>query len=165
MFRWLTAGESHGRALVAICDGVPSGVRITTEDLAAALARRRAGYGRGRVSGAFLAIPSSRPGSTGSADMTSSHLGHSVLAILIATGPPSVRPCRTPAVSSTSSCSNVIRAPRPYPARLRVSAAARSSVVIRTPEGTPSQIATSARPCVSPAVSQRNMHLILKGPM
>ena len=47
MFRWLTAGESHGRALVAICEGVPSGVRITTDDLAAALARRRAGYGRG----------------------------------------------------------------------------------------------------------------------
>jgi chorismate synthase len=47
MFRWLTAGESHGRALVAICDGVPSGVKVTTEDLAAALARRRAGYGRG----------------------------------------------------------------------------------------------------------------------
>ena len=47
MFRWLTAGESHGRALVAICEGVPSGVEITTGDLAAALARRRAGYGRG----------------------------------------------------------------------------------------------------------------------
>jgi chorismate synthase len=47
MFRWLTAGESHGRALVAICDGVPAGVTITTEDVAAALARRRAGYGRG----------------------------------------------------------------------------------------------------------------------
>jgi chorismate synthase len=47
MFRWLTAGESHGRALVAICDGVPTGVRLTTEDVAAALARRRAGYGRG----------------------------------------------------------------------------------------------------------------------
>jgi chorismate synthase len=47
MFRWLTAGESHGRALVAICEGVPSGVRITTGDLAAALARRRSGYGRG----------------------------------------------------------------------------------------------------------------------
>jgi chorismate synthase len=47
MFRWLTAGESHGRALVAICDGVPSGIELTTEDLAAALARRRAGYGRG----------------------------------------------------------------------------------------------------------------------
>ena len=47
MFRWLTAGESHGRALIAICDGVPAGVAITTEDVAAALARRRAGYGRG----------------------------------------------------------------------------------------------------------------------
>src|SRR6266536_4120254 len=47
MFRWLTAGESHGRALVAICDGLPAGVRITTGDIAAALARRRAGYGRG----------------------------------------------------------------------------------------------------------------------
>ncbi len=47
MFRWLTAGESHGRALVAICEGVPAGVQITTGDLAAALARRRAGYGRG----------------------------------------------------------------------------------------------------------------------
>jgi chorismate synthase len=47
MFRWLTAGESHGPALVAICDGVPAGVTITTKDIAAALARRRAGYGRG----------------------------------------------------------------------------------------------------------------------
>src|SRR5581483_1188250 len=47
MFRWLTAGESHGPALVAICDGVPAGVALTTKDIAAALARRRAGYGRG----------------------------------------------------------------------------------------------------------------------
>ena len=47
MFRWLTAGESHGRALVAICEGVPAGVLVSTEDVAAALARRRAGYGRG----------------------------------------------------------------------------------------------------------------------
>jgi chorismate synthase len=47
MFRWLTAGESHGRALTAICDGLPAGVRITSADVAAALARRRAGYGRG----------------------------------------------------------------------------------------------------------------------
>jgi chorismate synthase len=47
MLRWLTAGESHGRALVAICEGMPAGVEITTGDLAAALARRRAGYGRG----------------------------------------------------------------------------------------------------------------------
>ena len=47
MLRWLTAGESHGRALVAICEGLPAGVEITTADVAAALARRRAGYGRG----------------------------------------------------------------------------------------------------------------------
>jgi chorismate synthase len=47
MFRWLTAGESHGRALVAICEGVPAGIQVSTEDIAAALARRRAGYGRG----------------------------------------------------------------------------------------------------------------------
>ena len=47
MLRWLTAGESHGRALVAICEGLPAGIEITTPDIAAALARRRAGYGRG----------------------------------------------------------------------------------------------------------------------
>src|SRR5579875_3267139 len=47
MLRWLTAGESHGRALVAICEGIPAGVEVTTADVAAALARRRAGYGRG----------------------------------------------------------------------------------------------------------------------
>jgi chorismate synthase len=47
MLRWLTAGESHGRALVAICEGMPAGVRVSTDDVAAALVRRRAGYGRG----------------------------------------------------------------------------------------------------------------------
>ena len=47
MLHWLTAGESHGRALVAICEGMPAGVEVTTADIAAALARRRAGYGRG----------------------------------------------------------------------------------------------------------------------
>ena len=47
MLRWLTAGESHGRALVAICEGVPAGVQVSTADIASALARRRAGYGRG----------------------------------------------------------------------------------------------------------------------
>jgi chorismate synthase len=47
MLRWLTAGESHGRALVAVCEGVPAGVEVTTVDVALALARRRAGYGRG----------------------------------------------------------------------------------------------------------------------
>jgi chorismate synthase len=47
MLRWLTAGESHGQALVAVLEGMPAGVAITTAELAAALARRRAGYGRG----------------------------------------------------------------------------------------------------------------------
>jgi chorismate synthase len=47
MLRWLTSGESHGRALVAICEGLPAGIEVTTADIAAALARRRAGYGRG----------------------------------------------------------------------------------------------------------------------
>jgi len=47
MLRWLTAGESHGRALVAVCEGLPAGVAVTTNDVAVALARRRGGYGRG----------------------------------------------------------------------------------------------------------------------
>ena len=47
MLRWLTAGESHGPALVAVLDGMPAGVGVTTADIEAALARRRAGYGRG----------------------------------------------------------------------------------------------------------------------
>ena len=47
MLRYLTAGESHGPALVAILDGLPAGVQVTTRDLANDLARRRLGYGRG----------------------------------------------------------------------------------------------------------------------
>ncbi len=47
MLRWLTAGESHGPALVAILEGMPAHVEVTTEDIAEALARRRLGYGRG----------------------------------------------------------------------------------------------------------------------
>lgn len=47
MLRWLTAGESHGSALVAILEGLPAGVHVTTDDIAAALARRRLGRGRG----------------------------------------------------------------------------------------------------------------------
>lgn len=47
MLRWLTAGESHGPALVATVEGLPAGIAITTSDVAAALARRRLGYGRG----------------------------------------------------------------------------------------------------------------------
>lgn len=47
MLTWMTAGESHGPALVAVIDGVPSGLELTTADLERALARRRLGYGRG----------------------------------------------------------------------------------------------------------------------
>ncbi|HEX6499227.1 MAG TPA: chorismate synthase [Micromonosporaceae bacterium] len=47
MLRWLTAGESHGPALVAIIEGVPAGVAVTGADVADELARRRLGYGRG----------------------------------------------------------------------------------------------------------------------
>jgi len=47
MLRWLTAGESHGPALVAILEGLPAHVAITTDDVSAALARRRLGRGRG----------------------------------------------------------------------------------------------------------------------
>ena len=48
MLRWLTAGESHGPALVAILEGLPAGRRRSRrDDVADALARRRLGYGRG----------------------------------------------------------------------------------------------------------------------
>jgi chorismate synthase len=47
VLRYLTAGESHGPALVAVLDGLPAGVQVTTRDLANDLARRRLGYGRG----------------------------------------------------------------------------------------------------------------------
>jgi chorismate synthase len=47
MLRWLTAGESHGPALMATLEGLPAGVEVTTSDVAAALARRRLGFGRG----------------------------------------------------------------------------------------------------------------------
>ncbi|GAA1414701.1 chorismate synthase [Catellatospora coxensis] len=45
--RWLTAGESHGQALVAVLDGVPAGIEITSDEIGHELARRRLGYGRG----------------------------------------------------------------------------------------------------------------------
>jgi chorismate synthase len=47
MLRWLTAGESHGPSLVAILEGLPAHVEVTSGDIADALARRRLGYGRG----------------------------------------------------------------------------------------------------------------------
>ncbi|MFD6771221.1 chorismate synthase, partial [Micromonospora chalcea] len=47
MLRWLTAGESHGPALVAMLEGVPAGIEVTTGEISGELARRRLGYGRG----------------------------------------------------------------------------------------------------------------------
>src|SRR5215216_319421 len=47
MLRYLTAGESHGQALVVIVEGLPAGLAVTVEDIQAELGRRRLGYGRG----------------------------------------------------------------------------------------------------------------------
>ena len=47
MLRYLTAGESHGQALVVILEGLPAGLPITVEEIQVEMARRRLGYGRG----------------------------------------------------------------------------------------------------------------------
>lgn len=47
VLRWTTAGESHGRALVAMLEGMVAGVPITSDEIGAQLKRRRLGYGRG----------------------------------------------------------------------------------------------------------------------
>ena len=47
MLRYLTAGESHGKSLTAILEGMPAGVSVTEEDINRELARRQKGYGRG----------------------------------------------------------------------------------------------------------------------
>jgi chorismate synthase len=47
VLRYLTAGESHGRALVVIVEGLPAGLPITVEEFQGELARRRLGFGRG----------------------------------------------------------------------------------------------------------------------
>jgi len=47
VLRWITAGESHGPAIVGVLDGLPSGVAVTSAEVARDLARRRLGYGRG----------------------------------------------------------------------------------------------------------------------
>jgi chorismate synthase len=47
MLRYLTAGESHGKALVVVLEGLPAGLRVTVDDVATELRRRRLGFGRG----------------------------------------------------------------------------------------------------------------------
>ena len=48
MVRFLTAGESHGRALVVILEGIPAGLSIDLDAITRDLRRRQGGYGRGR---------------------------------------------------------------------------------------------------------------------
>ena len=57
MLRFLTAGESHGKGLVVILEGMPAGVRIDFDAVTEQLKRRQGGYGRGRR----MAIESDRP--------------------------------------------------------------------------------------------------------
>ena len=47
MIRWLTAGESHGPALIGILEGMPSHIKVSSKDIDHELSRRRLGYGRG----------------------------------------------------------------------------------------------------------------------
>src|SRR5438067_9680226 len=47
MFRWLTAGESHGPQLTVIIEGLPAGLEVSQDDLGRDLARRQGGHGRG----------------------------------------------------------------------------------------------------------------------
>ena len=68
MLRFLTAGESHGRALVSILEGIPSGLTIDFTALTAELRRRQGGYGRGR--GLWLLSFSSGRGGAGEGNRT-----------------------------------------------------------------------------------------------
>lgn len=47
MLKYITTGESHGKCLVAVVEGLPAGLRIDTETINSELARRQGGYGRG----------------------------------------------------------------------------------------------------------------------
>jgi chorismate synthase len=47
MLRYLTAGESHGKTLIALVDGFPAGVTVDVEPIDVELKRRQGGYGRG----------------------------------------------------------------------------------------------------------------------
>ncbi len=47
MLNWLTAGESHGKALVGILEGIPAELEISEAEIAKQLSRRQKGHGRG----------------------------------------------------------------------------------------------------------------------
>src|SRR5947207_1501921 len=71
-------------------------------------------------------------------------------------GLPSVRPCRTPAVTSARSLSIFIRPPRPWPSWRRARSRSMSSGRSSRPAGSPSTTAVSPGPCDSPAVVKRS---------
>lgn len=48
MLRFLTAGESHGKGLIMVIEGIPAGLQLSEDDIAGDLRRRQGGYGRGR---------------------------------------------------------------------------------------------------------------------
>ena len=57
MIRFTTAGESHGQAILAILEGIPSGLNINSEDIDVDLARRQKGYGRGKKPIKLISCP------------------------------------------------------------------------------------------------------------
>ena len=63
MFRWTTAGESHGQALIALVEDVISGLPLSTDEVATQLARRRLGYGRSARESLLAAVVFPEPGS------------------------------------------------------------------------------------------------------
>ena len=74
---------------------------------------RSAWPGRGRVRATPLPVAAASGSSTGSGLITSVHLGHSLLSMRMARGEPRVRPWRSPPSTSSRSCSNRMRLPRP----------------------------------------------------
>ena len=109
--------------------------------------RARRGHRRSRTSASRpdrrapgAGLVSTLAGDPGWGDISSSHLGHSVLAISMATGEPRVRPWRIPPTMVISSASNRMRGPRPKPSRRRASSPPISSTVTGNPAGRPSTI-------------------------
>ena len=54
MLRYLTAGESHGKWLIAILEGLPAGLKVEAAFINVELRRRQQGFGRGRRNGTLL---------------------------------------------------------------------------------------------------------------
>ena len=102
-FKFTTAGESHGKALVAIVEGLPAGLPIDLTKINHELWRRQQGYGRG----GRMKIEKDHAVFEGGVR------GGVTLGSPIAIGLPRVYPWRTPATNWTRSFSIFIRPPRP----------------------------------------------------